>query len=87
MRDLVYVTQGAAWESAFASWEGAEASLDDYLTRCHLNAQVLVEDGTDERGWFKFGEYPAHPTWHRYFREDGSDQVHEQRIAEWPVKP
>jgi hypothetical protein len=67
----VYVT--TAWGEVYASLGAAKEGCDDYLSRCYNEARPHIEDGTDEAGWFQFGEWPNLREWRRYFTDRDHD--------------
>ena len=72
---LVYVT--TAWGDVYASLEDAKRGCDDYLSRCYNHGEPHVEEGTDEAGWFQFGEPPSLREWRRFFTDgDHTNPLH-----------
>jgi hypothetical protein len=72
---LVYVT--TAWGEVYASLEAAKQACDEYLSKCYNHGEPHVEDGTDEAGWFQFGEPPSLREWRRFFTDrDHSNPLH-----------
>lgn len=72
---FVYVTN--AWGEVYASLDAAKQACDEYLSKCYNEGKPHVEDGTDEAGWFQFGESPNLREWRRFFTDrDHSNPLH-----------